>query len=107
MTRKAENVAFECAVCGYEVKPISRGTIRDHCPTCLCSLHVDVVPGDRACDCRGILRPVATDYCGKKGHILIYVCERCGDKKRNRVAVDDDFELILELQAKTAEDFMP
>lgn len=107
MTRKVENVAFTCAVCGRDVLPISRGTIRDHCPHCLCSLHVDIVPGDRACDCHGVLRPVSTDYCGKKGHILVYRCDRCGVTKRNRAAKDDNFDLILELQAAAARDLLP
>ena len=48
---------FICANCGFEVKPLGY-TSRNHCPKCLCSLHVDVNPGDRACECHGIMRPV-------------------------------------------------
>lgn len=102
MARKLENTGFICVSCGRSVSPIRHGTIRDHCPYCLCSLHVDEVPGDRNCDCHGILRPTGTDYRGNKGHILIYRCDRCGEVKRNRTAPDDDFDLILRIQADQA-----
>ena len=32
--------AFTCVVCNKKVEPLSY-TARDHCPNCLCSLHVD------------------------------------------------------------------
>lgn len=102
MTRREENVSFVCAVCGHNVRPIARGTIRDHCPNCLCSLHVDNVPGDRANDCHGVLRPRSTDYNAKKGHILVYVCDKCGMTKRNRAAADDNYDAILAVQAAAA-----
>ena len=44
---------FVCANCGREVPPLGYSS-RNHCPYCLCSLHVDVNPGDRAADCGGI-----------------------------------------------------
>lgn len=100
--RKEENSGFECLVCGQHVAPIAHGTIRDHCPHCLHSVHVDVTPGDRACDCLGILRPVGTDYRGSKGFILVYRCERCGESRRNRVAPDDDMQALMRIQAAQA-----
>ena len=48
---------FECIVCKTKVTPLSY-TARDHCPSCLCSLHVDEYPGDRMCKCFGVLRPI-------------------------------------------------
>jgi len=100
MPRKQENSGFRCLVCGRDVAPIPHGTIRDHCPYCLCSLHVDEVPGDRSCECHGILRPIATDYRGKKEHILVYQCERCDQIKRNRMAPDDNLDAVLQIQAR-------
>ncbi|WP_461023934.1 RNHCP domain-containing protein [Thalassiella azotivora] len=107
MPRKTENSGFTCAACGRAVAPIRHGTIRDHCPFCLCSLHVDDVPGDRACDCHGVLRPVGTDYRGAKGHIVLYECERCGQARRNRVAPDDDLDVLLAVQARQADRLLP
>jgi DNA-directed RNA polymerase subunit RPC12/RpoP len=88
---------FTCAVCGAEVTPLGK-TARDHCPQCLCSVHVDDHPGDRACDCHGILRPIGYDT-RKKGAQIIFKCERCGMEKRNITAEDDNFELILKLSS--------
>ena len=34
---------FICKNCGLEVKPLGYSS-RNHCPRCLCSLHVDINP---------------------------------------------------------------
>ena len=45
---------FTCKNCGRVVVPEGAGsTHRNHCPNCLCSLHVDEEPGDRASSCGG------------------------------------------------------
>lgn len=52
--------SFTCKVCDRLVTPEAAGSDhRNHCPNCLCSLHVDIEPGDRAADCGGIMDPVA------------------------------------------------
>ena len=56
-TVQGTNNAFTCVHCGAEVKPLHNGPVRNHCPVCLYSLHVDVQPGDRANDCRGPMAP--------------------------------------------------
>ena len=45
---------------------------RDHCPFCLCSLHLDVNPGDRASDCGGIMEPLRAEPDPRKGYILTF-----------------------------------
>lgn len=102
---QGRNTGFTCAHCGREVPPLANGSYRNHCPFCLYSLHVDHLPGDRASDCGGVLEPVAIDYSGKKGWIIVSRCRRCGIIRRNRAALDDsnqpdDFELIVELSRK-------
>ncbi|PID53323.1 MAG: RNHCP domain-containing protein [Micrococcales bacterium] len=98
MARREEDTGFRCVACGAPVHRLGSGTYRDHCRHCLCSLHVDDTPGDRANDCRGILRPVAVDYAAAKGHIIVYRCESCGQAKRNKAAPDDDLDTILAVQ---------
>ena len=51
---------FICKNCGLEVKPLGYSS-RNHCPRCLCSLHVDINPGDRANPCKGLLRPIKVE----------------------------------------------
>ena len=94
---------FPCANCGFIVKPLGYSS-RNHCPKCLCSLHVDVNPGDRANPCGGILRPIKAEPDTKRGYVIIHKCERCGAITRNKAAHEakiqpDDTELIIKLTA--------
>ncbi len=93
---------FVCLNCGLEVAPLGEKTCRDHCPRCLCSLHLDENPGDRLSGCGGILRPVRVETDPKKGYIIVYKCEKCGAVKRNKAAhtakiQPDDLELLIKL----------
>ena len=97
------DAGFVCQNCGYEVLPLGY-TSRNHCPRCLCSLHVDVMPGDRANPCHGILRPFRADVDPKKGYMLVHRCDKCGEVVRNRACTDakvqpDDLELVIALTA--------
>jgi hypothetical protein len=89
---------FTCAVCGEKVAPLGY-TARNHCPKCLCSLHLDVNPGDRANDCGGILRPAGIER-NKKGMQIVHKCEKCEQIKKNIAADDDAFDLIVQLSAQ-------
>ena len=90
--------AFVCQVCGMEVLPLGY-TARDHCPNCLCSLHLDINPGDRASDCGGVLRPIVIEK-GKKDSIkIVYKCTCCGEIKRNKAALDDNYDIILDIMS--------
>ena len=94
---------FICKNCGKEVLPLGY-TSRNHCPFCLCSLHVDINPGDRANTCGGILRPAGAEPDSKRGYIIIHKCEKCGAVVRNRAAHEakvqpDDLDLIIKLTA--------
>ena len=92
---------FTCRNCGKEVTPLGY-TSRDHCPYCLHSIHIDIVPGDRANTCLGTLRPISVESSSKKGYIITYRCDKCGEIKRNKMADDDDFSVMLEIQRKNA-----
>ncbi len=95
-TMKDEN--FKCAVCGKQVEKL-KYTARDHCPHCLCSLHVDVFPGDRMCECIGVLKPIGIEK-NKKGMQIVYKCDKCGEIKKNIVADDDDMDMIIKLSSE-------
>ena len=94
---------FTCANCGATVLPLGY-TSRNHCPFCLCSLHVDINPGDRANTCGGILRPIRTEPDAKRGYVITHKCDKCGKLSRNKTAHEakiqpDDMELIIKLTA--------
>ena len=92
------DAGFVCANCGFEVPPLGY-TSRNHCPRCLCSLHLDVNPGDRAAECGGIMDPVRADPDPKKGFILTHRCRTCGAIRRNKAAADDDRAKLIALTA--------
>ena len=81
---------FTCKSCGWPVGPAGAGSEhRNHCPNCLCSLHVDDEPGDRAAGCGGLMEPVGV-WVRKNGEwAIIHRCRRCGRLSSNRVAADD------------------
>lgn len=95
---KMIDVAFICDNCGSMVKPLGY-TARDHCPNCLCSKHVDINPGDRKCDCHGLLRPIALENAKKSGYKIIYKCDKCGEVKKNIMASDDNMDLIIKIMS--------
>ena len=105
MARQDENRGFVCTSCGADVKPLTNGSYRNHCPACLCSVHVDVQPGDRANSCGGLMHAVSITHTGNKGWQIVHRCERCGELGRNRVATDtdqpDDIRKIAALSGKT------
>ena len=87
---------FICINCKKKVEPLGY-TSRNHCPHCLYSLHLDIMPGDRQNDCNGILEPVQTELSSKKGFIIIFKCRKCGAKIKNKSAKDDDNLLLINL----------
>ena len=107
MARDDENRGFICINCGAAVRALSNGSYRNHCPQCLCSLHVDTIPGDRESRCRGIMRAVALAYRGKTGWQLVHRCERCGAYAANRVAEgtvqSDDVRAVARLSGRGIE----
>lgn len=90
---KDEN--FVCDNCGYTVEKLGY-TARDHCPRCLYSKHVDVLPGDRKNSCLGLLEPTGIEKF-KNSYKIIYKCQKCGQEHKNVTANDDDVDLIIYL----------
>ena len=93
-----EQKSFLCKLCRRTVAPEGAGSAhRNHCPYCLASLHLDVVPGDRAADCGGVMEPVAV-WVRKGGEwAVIHRCRACGALRSNRVAADDNPMKLLSL----------
>ena len=86
---------FSCEHCGKLVNKLNY-TARDHCPFCLYSKHVDIMPGDRNNDCKGLLVPISIEKF-KDTYKIIYQCEKCKKIHKNIKANDDNMDLIIEL----------
>ena len=93
--------SFTCKVCGRLVVAAGAGSAhRNHCPTCLCSLHLDMEAGDRDADCGGIMDPVGV-WVKKNGEwAIIHRCRRCGQFSANRVAADDNPVKLMSIAMK-------
>lgn len=92
---------FVCGHCGKEVLPLGT-TSRNHCPFCLYSRHLDILPGDRQSDCGGLMKPQKAEPHPKRGFIITHVCEKCGYVGRNKAVPEakvqpDDMDLLIRL----------
>ena len=86
---------FICENCKKEVKPLGY-TSRDHCPYCLYSKHVDINPGDRSNDCKGLLKPIGIEKF-KDTYKILYKCEKCQKEHKNIMAKDDSLDEIINI----------
>lgn len=86
---------FTCEKCKSNVNKLNY-TARDHCPYCLYSKHVDIMPGDRKNSCKGLLKPISIEKF-KNTYKIIYRCEKCHELHKNIMAADDNMNLIIEL----------
>jgi ribosome biogenesis GTPase len=102
---------FVCKHCGFPVSAnpqVSAVVHRNHCPYCLWSRHLDLYqPGDRLSACKGLMKPMG--LCFKKTSkkyslsniigelMLVHQCLDCGSISINRIAADDDPELLMQV----------
>lgn len=95
----ARNEGFVCEHCGKKVEPIIYGgSYRNHCPYCLWSKHVDdITPGDRNSACQGMMEPIGVTTKSGGEYTLIHRCVKCGFQRHNRIAGDDNVDLITKL----------
>jgi ribosomal protein L37E len=87
---------FLCENCGEKV----RGNgYTNHCPKCFFSKHVDINPGDRACDCGGLMEPIA--ILQKNGEFsILHRCVKCGFERKNKISDEDDRDELYKLMKK-------
>lgn len=78
---------FVCGHCGKEVLPLGSSS-RNHCPFCLWSRHLDILPGDRAATCKGMMEPVRVEPDARRGFVILHRCTLCGYTGRNRAVPD-------------------
>ena len=86
---------FVCENCGSKVKKLGY-SCRNHCPVCLYSKHVDILPGDRNNVCKGLLKPIDVEKF-KDTYKIIYKCRNCKQEHKNIIAKDDDMDMIIKI----------
>ena len=86
---------FICENCGKKVEKLIYSS-RDHCPYCLYSKHVDISPGDRLNNCKGLLKPISIEKF-KDSFKIVYKCMKCNEIHKNIIAKDDNYDEIINL----------
>ena len=99
---------FKCAHCHGLVSSahqLSGVHNRNHCPYCLWSCHLDLfAAGDRLSACKGEMKPTGlTMKMGRNKYglesrgelMLIHECVECKSVSINRIAADDDAEMVM------------
>jgi hypothetical protein len=96
---QSSDEVFKCRHCRRFVCPLpSGGHHRNHCPFCLYSRHVDDrQSGDRMSTCGASMEPIGYFQRPNEEYVIIHRCCGCDFERFNRVAADDDFELVLSL----------
>lgn len=93
--------SFICKKCGYPIGASGAGSDhRNHCPRCLCSVHVDNIPGDRASNCSGIMEAISVWVRQNGEWAIIHRCTRCGHLNSNRIAADDNQIKLMSIALK-------
>ena len=87
---------FVCEHCGFGVKG---NGYTNHCSKCLWSKHVDVYPGDRAAECRGLMEPIDLEGSSPE-YVIVHRCVKCDHERRNMVASDDDNDALVTVAKK-------
>jgi hypothetical protein len=106
-TRLATFGDFRCAHCHALVSSahlLSGVNNRNHCPYCLWSCHLDLfAAGDRLSACKAPMKPIGltmkkgrNKYRDSRGELmLVHECTDCRTLSINRIAADDDSEMVM------------
>lgn len=105
---RSTNDVFKCKNCRRFIGPLPYGGHhRNHCPFCLYSRHVDESKGDRLNECSSKMAPIGYFQRPNGEYVLVHRCLGCDFERFNRIAGDDNFELMLtlpELPPRTSRD---
>jgi hypothetical protein len=105
---------FKCRQCGFFVtanRELSGVNNRNHCPRCLWSRHMDLhTAGDRKSECKSRMEPIGltckqtNKRYGQNDQgelMLIHRCTGCDKVSINRIAADDDIQVISRIFEKS------
>ncbi|MFE9245205.1 RNHCP domain-containing protein [Nocardiopsis sp. NPDC006938] len=88
---RSARVGFDCVFCGLSVSVSEPArTPRDHCPSCLTSLHVHDQVEVGPSDCAGRMTPISVVVARDGGWRLVHRCVLCDELSESAAAADDN-----------------
>ncbi|GAA4135170.1 RNHCP domain-containing protein [Actinomadura keratinilytica] len=98
-TRRTDT--FTCVRCGLTASASAPdGARRNHCPTCLHSLHVLDRAGGGPSRCRSRMAPIAIAVLRDGDWMLIHRCAGCGELTSNPVRQDDNRLILMRMAVR-------
>jgi DNA-directed RNA polymerase subunit RPC12/RpoP len=92
------NEDFVCENCWEYIKKDNNWSVRNHCPKCLYSKHLDKdFPWDRKSNCFGLMKPIWIDYKKNKWFMIKHKCWKCWKEILNKLALDDNMDVYNNL----------
>ncbi|MBB3042638.1 RNHCP domain-containing protein [Nocardioides soli] len=92
---------FTCVRCGLVVITLTPDDVRrNHCPSCLSSLHTLDHAADGASDCRGRMAPLSIAVRRDGSWALVHRCTRCRELDLHPTAADDNQLILMRLAVR-------
>lgn len=99
MSNTESSQTFTCLLCGLAVHALS-GEPRDHCPSCLSSLHVHDQVEDGVSDCDGRMTAISVVVPRDGKWRLVHRCVRCDELSESAVATDDNPLVLMRIAVR-------
>lgn len=100
-TTASARTVFGCVLCGLSVALLGPdGTPRDHCPSCLTSLHVHDQVEDGVSDCEGRMTPISVVVARDGRWRLVHRCVRCDELSESAVTADDNPLVLMRIAVR-------
>ncbi len=95
------NENFKCEKCNFSVKKDDLWWVRNHCPNCLFSKHLDEnFPWDRLSKCFWLMEAIWIDFKKNKWFMIKHKCLKCEKEILNKLAKDDNMDIYNNLNKK-------
>ncbi|MFF3553979.1 RNHCP domain-containing protein [Streptomyces tsukubensis] len=92
---------FTCVRCGLTVGVLDPdGAVRNHCPSCLHSQHLDDHVDGGPSDCRSRMSPIAIAVLRGGDWTVVHRCTRCGELTSSPISPDDNHLILMRMAVR-------
>ncbi|MEU3597702.1 RNHCP domain-containing protein [Streptomyces sp. NPDC006798] len=92
---------FTCVRCGLTVGALDpEGSVRNHCPSCLHSRHLDDHVDGGPSECRARMSPISVAVPRAGDWTVVHRCTRCGELATGPVSPDDNHLILMRMAVR-------